>query len=70
MNKYVGLKWMNKDGDRLAIYAFNQEDGVYLSRYEDSTHQFADSILTEEELAEEFNSQAFREKFFQYMVTL
>lgn len=70
MTNYIGLKWIDRDGDRLTVYGFNNEENLYLSRFDNSTHQFADSFLTEQELMEELEEQSIRGKFYQHTTIL
>lgn len=70
MEKYVGIEFMDREGDRVKIYGISSETGRCLGRYTTSTHPFADLTLDENELEEELKDQEIREKFYKYSVTL
>lgn len=70
MENYIGIEFMDREGDRAKIYGFDVESERYLGRFTTSTHTFADILLSKSELEEELKDQAIREKFYKYCVTL
>jgi hypothetical protein len=70
---YVGLKYMDREGDILEVYGYDKETNEYLIRGENNiNNMFADYILTVQELEEETSTktQRIRRKFYKGCVTL